>query len=345
MRAAGSFLASFLSALLGLFHRTRRPQPAPPDSPVSPAPGLDLARAVLQPRVLLIVYNPVVDVAQGTRLVEKMGWHDPDRLVNEYIQDIDECSGGLVAYDVVERVEVDEFPIKLDHFQYRAHDYVNNYRLGRGWHSPDAVDYGAIIAKFNILSRVAARELDEVWLFGGPYFGLYESTMGGAGAFFCNAPPLPGTAGCPRRFVIMGFSYERGVGEMEEDLGHRAESILREVFRFKRGEANLFERYSLYNRIAPGRANVGLMHFAPNSVRDYDWGNPTPVLSCCDDWDLYPNLPNPPNYRMVNSREWGSGGIRLHHKWWLRHLPHADGATDGVSNNWWSYVIDPNLVR
>ena len=26
-----------------------------------------------------------------------------------------------------------------------------------------------------------------------------------------------------RRFVIMGFSYERGVGEMLENMGHRAE--------------------------------------------------------------------------------------------------------------------------
>ncbi len=339
MRAAGSFLASLLSAILGLFYRPK------PQLPASPAPELDRSRATLQPRVLLIIYNPVVDVGKGTRLVEKMGWHDPDWLVNEYIQDINECSSGLVAYKVVERVEADEFPIKLDRFQYRAHDYVNNYRLERGWHSPDAVDYGAIMDKFNILKRIAARELDEVWLFGGPYFGFYESTMGGAGAFFCNAPPLPGTASCPRRFVIMGFNYERGVGEMEEDLGHRAESIMRQVYQFKRGEANLFARYSLYDRVAPGRANVGLMHFAPNSVRDYDWGNPTPVPSCCDDWLLYPSLPNPPNYRMVNSREWGSGDIRLHHKWWLRHLPHADGVTDDISNNWWSYVIDPNLVK
>jgi len=28
----------------------------------------------------------------------------------------------------------------------------------------------------------------------------------------------------------MGFNYERGVGEMLEDLGHRAESILSHVF-------------------------------------------------------------------------------------------------------------------
>jgi hypothetical protein len=30
--------------------------------------------------------------------------------------------------------------------------------------------------------------------------------------------------------------------------------------------------------------------------------------------------------------------MRLHHLWWLRHLPHAAGATNGVSNNWWEYL-------
>ncbi len=37
--------------------------------------------------------------------------------------------------------------------------------------------------------------------------------------------------------------------------------------------------------------------------------------------------------------------MREHHLWWFRHLPHAGGKTDGVSNNWWDYVRDPNLVN
>ena len=37
--------------------------------------------------------------------------------------------------------------------------------------------------------------------------------MGGPDAFWCNAPPLKNTEAARRRFVIMGFSYERGVGE------------------------------------------------------------------------------------------------------------------------------------
>ncbi len=293
----------------------------------------------MQPRALMVIYNPVVDNATGRRLVEKMDWNDPDSLAAEYIQDIRECSGGIVNYRITERVVADEFPIKQDGFQYRPHDYVNAYRSQNGFHQPDAVDYGAIISEFNILSRIESGELDEVWLFGGPYFGFYESAMGGAGAFFCNAPPIPETSDCRRRFVIMGFNYERGVGEMLEDLGHRAESIMRQVYRYKAGEAHLFDRFARYHQIAPGEANVGLMHFAPNSLYDYDWGNPTPVLSCCDDWYQFPNLPDPANYRTVTSRDWGGGDIRLHHRWWFEHLPRAAGMTEGISNNWWEYVI------
>ena len=45
------------------------------------------------------------------------------------------------------------------------------------------------------------------------YGGYYESIMCGPNAFWCNAPPLKGTEHANRRFVIMGFNFERGVGE------------------------------------------------------------------------------------------------------------------------------------
>jgi hypothetical protein len=278
-------------------------------------------------------------------LIETLGWNNPDQLAAAYIQDIQECSGSLVRYEIAERVELDEMPVKLDGFQYAPPAYVDAYRAGSDFHDPDAVDYGPILARFNLLQRVTDNEIDEVWLFGGPYFGFYESTMAGKGAFFCNSRPVPDTAQCPRRFVVMGFNCERGVGEMLEALGHRGESILAQVYRGRMGAANLFERFARYDQIAPGQANVGTVHFAPNSFADYDWGNMTPVSSCADDWYQFPNLPNPPNYHTMDARDWGSGDIREHHKWWLRHLPKVAGVTDGVANNWWKYLIDPNNVR
>ena len=64
-------------------------------------------------------------------------------------------------------------------------------------------------------------------MFGGPYFGFYESRMAGKGAFWCNAPGIERDC---RRFVIMGFNYQRGGQEMIHSFGHRAESILSKHF-------------------------------------------------------------------------------------------------------------------
>ena len=108
-------------------------------------------------------------------------------------------------------------------------------------------------------------------------------------------------------------------------------------------EQNLWQHFIRYDQVAPGMAQCGNVHFAPNSERDYDWGNRRPVLSGCDDWLHFPDLSG--RRRMVDCREWGNGDMRRHHLWWLQHLPRAAGSTYGVRNNWWAYIVDPNLVE
>jgi hypothetical protein len=47
----------------------------------------------------------------------------------------------------------------------------------------------------------------------------------------------------------------------------------------------------------------------------------------------------------VDCREWGSGDIRAHYRWWLAHQPRAPGrAPDGRLANWWTYAVDPNAA-
>lgn len=357
MSQSPSFLSSLLDLLARLFGGSGQ-TPTPP-SPVVPEDG---SLKPMTPRALVIVLNPTVDPATGKKLIETMGWNNPDDLIAGYIADIAECSGGLVKYSVTQRVDEDIIPVKQDGFQYTTAAYLNVLRTNQGAHDPDMVDYGAIIARHNLLQRAAANEFDEVWLFGAPYMGFWESAMAGAGAFFSNGGPIPNTAACPRKFVVMGFNYQRGVGEMLEDLGHRAESILARVFhsedflgyaydRARNTKAlpsapkNLFERYMLFDQIAPGKANVGSLHYAPNSASDYEWGVTTQVSSCADDWAQFPKLPTPPNYRLMNAQDWGNGDIRGHHKWWLQHLPKVAGSADGIGNHWWKYFIDPNTVK
>jgi hypothetical protein len=81
----------------------------------------------------------------------------------------------------------------------------------------------------------------------------------------------------------------------------------------------------------------------PNSVKDYDWGNFSKVLSNCDDWLNFPDFQG--IVREVDAREWGAGDMRAHHKWWFKHLPQAPGQTQGIYNNWWWYAVDPNAVK
>jgi hypothetical protein len=217
------------------------------------------------------------------------------------------------------------------------------WKAKKGFHQPDAVDYLRLVREFNMIERVNSGEIDEVWLFGFPYAGYYESHMGGPGAFWCNSPALKGTEHADRRFIIMGYNYERGVGEMLENLGHRAESIMRHVYRnYKGRHENLWEKFAQYDQTHPGKAEVGIMHFAPNSTRDYEWGNKTQVLSRCDNWLKFPDLSAPP--RMVDCSDWGHGEIRKHHKWWFERLPHITGSANGIGYNWWEYIIDPNTV-
>lgn len=286
-------------------------------------------------KVLLIIHNPYIEKA-GASLIKLLHWHDPDSLAKLCIQDLAEVSAGYARFRIAERIEVDEYPVKADGFVYSDDSFLQCWRNRSSCHQPDLVDYPALIRRFGISDKVNSGQIDEVWLFGFPYGGYYESIMVGPGAVFCNAPPLS-LPECKRLFVIMGFNYERGVGEMLEDFGHRTESVMTHVFGgWNQDESNDWNTFTLYDLVAPGRAQCGNVHFAPNSTRDYDWDNATVVESGCDDWLHYPDLQG--RTRRVECSEWGCE-IRSHHKWWFNHLPRAQGRKNGVWNNWWKYVI------
>lgn len=297
--------------------------------------------ATVRPRVLLVVHNPPVASAGGRRLSAIFGWQDPGELVRQYIADLREASRGYLHYRLVERIDADWFPVKRDGFRYTGESYLEAWR-SRRFHQPDAIDYEAQVAAFDLLGRVGRDEIDEAWFMAFPYSGDWESTMAGQGAFWCNSPPVPNTGHCAVRFVIMAFNYERELGCMLENFGHRVESILSRVWRHHPPERNLWERFCRHEQAAPGRAECGNVHFAPNSERDYDWGNRRLVWSGCDNWLRFPRLDGPP--RRVSCADWGNGDMRLHHLWWLRRLPCAAGETDGVLNNWWAYVVEPGRV-
>ncbi|MBN1149297.1 MAG: hypothetical protein JXA78_18695 [Anaerolineales bacterium] len=297
------------------------------------------------PRISLILLDPLLSTENQERLSQYLDWNDPDRLAEAFIAAMRQASYGLVNYQVAERIHVQRFLPMADGFAYTASEYLRCWRARRGFHQPDRVDYNYLLSACGLLDKIRRGEIDEAWTIGHPYAGFYESRMAGPGAFWCNAPPLEGAERAGRRFIIMAFNCERGLGEMLESYGHRAEAIMEHVYRDipASHNTNLWRRFTRYDGIAPGRAEVGSIHFAPNSERDYDWGNRRKVLSRSRAWYDFPDLSAPP--RLENCAEWGGGDIYAHHLWWFRHLPHVSGQTGGVSNNWWGYIGDPDNVQ
>lgn len=316
--------------------------PTPATFPAAPGDRRD-ARVV---RTLAITYDPVVP-SSGRRLSAHLGWYHPEDQVAQYAADVAEASHGEMVHAVVENVVVDGLPAHADGHRDDVDHFLRCWARRDGFHRPDATDYDAILVDYDVVARVNAGDVDEAWVLAPPYMGFHESHMVGPGAFWCNSPPhRPGRSwrgpAPERRFVVMGFNYEREVGCMLENLGHRTESMMEAVYRDVPTDRNLWARFTRYDQASPGRAALGNVHFAPSSVRDYDWGNPRPVASECDAWRDFPALGARP--RMVTCDEWGGGDMRLHHLWWFRHLPHVAGEVDGVLTNWWAYVRDPNLV-
>jgi hypothetical protein len=296
--------------------------------------------SIFDGKVCLIVIDPILPTSGGRRLTSVAGWKDPDLLVQEFLKDLEEISYGFARYRIVESILVDQFPQKIDGFRYTEEEYLRVVRTRQGIHQPDDIDYQALLREHQIIEKINTNQIDEVWTISFPWAGFYESRMAGPGAYWCNSPALGDTNQAARRFIIMAFNYERGVGEMLESYGHRAESILARVFQKTRGVDNLWERFTRHELSHPGQAEVGNIHFAPNSRQDYDWGNPIPVLSRCRNWRSYPDLSTAPH--MVTCQEWGGGDIRAHHRWWFSQMPHISGQSAGISYNWWEYIVNPN---
>jgi hypothetical protein len=330
---------------------------------------------MLTPRVLLMIHNPIIQAEGGKRLNQVLGWNDPDQLCAQYIQDVAEASHGYVRYRIAERMEMDEFPLKQDGFRYTDESYLRTWRARAGFHQPDTADYPALLKRCDFVRKLEANQVDELWMIAFPYAGYYESCMGGRSAIWCNGPVIPGTHNVSRRFVVMGFNFERGVGEMLENLGHRAESIMEHVFadvpegRVSDGSmVSEGVKVSLWDRLL---GSIGLRQPATSNLQPatidlsgnlwkqftrYDKTHPgmaacgnvhfAPSSTSDYDWgnrravlsnaDDWLNYPNVTGLaREMRCEEWGNGDIRLHHIWWFKRFPHVEGATPTGKLNNW----------
>ena len=333
----GSVLASGPAALA--HQSTARPNYGPDPHPATrPAP--------VTRRLLYINLDPYVPNHGGGRLHSYFHWNNPDWLVENHIRDLKHASFGYANYEVAEKIVVDDFaqfPAKKDGYRYSEDSYIAAWRTRwttMDFYQPDRLDYHSLMNEFRIIERVRDGQIDEVWHVGPPYDGKWEASMAGPGASNSNGPPIGGTDHAGRRFVIMGYNYERGLPEMLHSYGHRAEGHLTHAHRNVPDRDNLWRRFLRREHVTPGISEVGNVHFPPNAVRDYDYANPVAVRANADDWYHYPWLTGE-RFRAMSSSERGSNG-RLFYLWWYRHMPHLAGDCDGIAHNWWRYIADPN---
>jgi len=298
-------------------------------------PRLDL-------KVLVINYDPILPSEGGKRLHEVMGWTDPHYLADACAGDFKDFTQSYVNFNLVDWQDVDGLPAKKDGFHYADGEaYLKDLRAKR-LHAAE-VDYAAILKTFNVERRVAAGEIDEVWLLGPMALGAYSATMAGPGAYWCSSAPVAAD-GAGRLFFIMGLNYASTVGDALEAFGQRATAMLTHVYgSWEAKPTHAWNRFTLYDKVAPGNAACGNLYFSPTGQAEFVWTDRHNYIpSTCDDWLDYPKLTG--KKRLVAGNDWGNGEVRAFHKWWFRRLPRKPGrGPDGKLCNWWPYIINPNL--
>jgi hypothetical protein len=270
-------------------------------------------------------------------------WASPERLATRYKSEMEFASGGWLKFEIVEWRNLNEIYAQLDGHRYTPDEYTFNRRNGAGWHKGGGQDYPRLLAEQGVPALIDAGKVDEVWIFSDHYFGLWEASMAGPGAFFINGGVYPEVLS-HRPFAFYGFNYERGVAEMMHDACHRTEATLNRVY----GQWNLkepknnWEKFSANDSQSGGAAGVGTCHWPANATGDYDYQNERTVESWADDFLNYPKLTfaKKPTTRAA----WFRGGTNFHldyMAWYFSHLPRAAGVNeDGRQNNWWKYMMD-----
>ncbi len=305
-------------------------------------------------KVALVMQDQVIDSINGRRIHQVRGWSNPVSLANQLVSEFSEASDGVIQFQIVETHDDQAVFSRLDG-QFMTVDtltyfFSSDSRLygrdvqGTMQHIAEVenriqFDYNAMIDYYGLAEKRNNGQIDEVWVYAYPFAAMYESRLVGPDGFWWNSPPLS-HPGLKRLISVMGLNYERGIAEAMESFGHRMESALWKAFgRWDSNaqEQNYWELFTTIDKDRPGKAQVGGIHFPPNGMSDYDYGNRRYVTTYADNWKRYPILLD--QSRVINCSEWGCSHLG-YLRWWFNHLPRYVGVTDSVLNNWWLYWLD-----
>ena len=317
---------------------------------VQPLPAQASPGERIRVRVYVLDFDPLLE--NGLALTADRAWGDPTALGAAYVGDVSAASTGLIDQRIVRTTVVRGYPTKVNGFTFTNTQYLGCLVDSSADYCDDLIDYQAVLStaydqRFgSACDALKNKRIDEVWLWGGPWFGYQEFTIAGPNALCTQVA---------RTFAVMGFSYERGVGEMVHDLGHRAEFLVPASIgyalwdRFDGQRQRYAESFfcppapdATHPEVDPPVGHAGNPHFPPNAYCHYQYDRDYPVLSDADDWANYPNLTGAQT--TVNASTWG-GTQEGFMVWWLGRLPRNPGGTAAGLNNWWRYVYPAGRTR
>lgn len=300
-------------------------------------------------KVVVVVYDPVLEGQGGVRLTSHVKANDPVHYSHILADVIRQASWGYIDYEIVDWITVDGYPRKVDGFRYTDESYLAA-RAKNDW-QPSPSSYRAILAENGLIERARKEHLTEVWLWGAPGFHFDEFAGWVKDRYRRFGPTdnpwlyrpydIPGEE-IGHTFWVMGFNYEVGPDNMVHSYTHRVESQCALAFgdgiwdpKTRRDPWNVFTFLAMD---FPGQPSmVGNCHVPPNGEAGYDYGNPRVVRSWADAWARYPDLRGSP--RPVSREDWG-GTQFGYQKWILERLPKGPGHTEWGYDNWWVYIAN-----
>lgn len=317
-------------------------------------------------KIAVLNYEPIMENRGNQPYWQACGWTDPRAITDMITEGIKEATDGALMMEVVHWTNVDMYPYMGGTNQYGQRRYTDEtywQDYSSGWN-------GAIDAKLrnegyamtltndfpHIISMVERGEVDHCLMFGGPYFGYWETILIGQGGYWCNSSPLHLTN--QRLFIIDGVNTERpgttlhnfSHGMYESGLGSwfTDSTISTGGDAYKNGSATVndiiaFSRCEVSTNYNWPYIECGTCHFPPNGTSHYDYNNSRSVLCYADRWKNFPdNLDAAPE--MLNADAWNYRGDEGFQTWLWQHIPRYVGFRRGRMNNWLTYVWNPMKV-
>ncbi len=125
--------------------------------------------------VYVIVYDPLL--RNGQTLSQYMHWNNYETLTQQIIDFFKQASGNKLNYTVADTTVVSSgWPELIDGFSYTEDSFMAMWANPQTHHTPTQVNYNKIVnsTEFDICGKANRGEIDEVWVFNGPWFGFHE---------------------------------------------------------------------------------------------------------------------------------------------------------------------------